>query len=85
MRITVTLDPDVEDMLIQAAHRSGKTVDATLNEAVRAALAPPRGKIPPPQWPCHDMGSARVDLSRALALADALEDRGAATKAAPPG
>lgn len=49
MRITVTLDPDVEDMLIQAAHRSGKTVDATLNAAVRAALAPPRGKIPPPQ------------------------------------
>ena len=82
MRITVTLDPDVKDMLTPAAHRSGKPFDGALNEAVRAELAPRRGKATPPQWPCHDMGSARVDLRKALALAEKLEDQGSASKAA---
>jgi hypothetical protein len=82
MRTTVTLDPDVKDMLTKAAYRSGKPFKVTLNEAIRAGLRPRRGKAAAPQWPCHDMGSARVDLTKALALAEELEDRDQAAKLA---
>lgn len=80
MLITITLDPDVKDMLTEAAHRSGKPFDVTLNETVRAALRPRRSKTQPPPWPCHDLGSARVHLTKALALAEELEDLGVAAK-----
>lgn len=83
MRITITLDPDVKDMLTEAAHRSGKPFDVTLNEAVRAGLRLRDGKTQPPQWPCHDMGSAGVGLTKALALAEELEDRDSAAGLAP--
>lgn len=75
MRTTVTLDPDVTEMLSKEAYRTGKSFEATLNEAVRSGLRPHRGEPPAARWPCHDMGSARLDLSKALALAEALEDR----------
>ena len=75
MRTTVTLDPDVQSLLKDAAHRSGKPFKATLNDAVRAALAPERQLAPPPDWPCFDLGLPLVDLTKALALADELDDR----------
>lgn len=40
MRTTVTLDPDVERLLRQAAHRTGRSFKEVLNRAVREALAP---------------------------------------------
>ena len=79
MLITITLDPDVKDMLTEAAHRRGKPFDVPLNETVRAALRPRLSKTPP-AWPCHDLGSTRVDLTKALALAEELEDLGVAAK-----
>lgn len=82
MRTTITLDPDVKEMLTKAAYRTGKPFKVTLNDAVRAGLRPRRGKAPTPQWPCHDMGTARVDLTKALALAEELEDRDLAAKLA---
>lgn len=76
MRTTVTLDPDVQSLLKDAAHRTGKPFKATLNDAVRAALAPERQLVSvPPDWPCFDMGLPLVDLTKALALADELDDR----------
>ncbi|NRF72337.1 antitoxin [Aquincola sp. S2] len=82
MRTTITLDPDVKALLAEAAYRSGKPFKVTLNDAVRAGLAPRYGKAPAPDWPCHDLGSARVDLTKALALADELEDQEQAAKLA---
>lgn len=38
MRTTVTLDPDVEELLREAMERGRKTFKATLNEAVRRGL-----------------------------------------------
>ncbi len=40
MRTTVTLDPDVERLLKDAARRSGKSFKEILNRAVREGLAP---------------------------------------------
>lgn len=76
MRTTVTLDPDVQALLKEAAHRSGKPFKVALNEAIRAGLKPHRAAAAPvPQWPCIDMGAPLVDLTKALALADELDGR----------
>jgi hypothetical protein len=76
MRTTITLDPDVQALLKDAAHRSGKPFKVTLNDAVRAGLRPQRGAAaPPPFWPLVDMGLPLVDLTKALALADELDDQ----------
>jgi hypothetical protein len=76
MRTTVTLDPDVKALLTKAAQRTGRPFKVTLNDAVRAGLKPRRAVPPPvPDWPCHDMGVPLVDLTKALALADELDDQ----------
>lgn len=41
MRTTVTLDPDVEQLLRDAVRRSGKSFKVVLNRAVREGLAGP--------------------------------------------
>ena len=78
MRTTVTLDPDVKALLTEAAYRIGKPFKTTLNDAVRAGLAPAavgNARRQPPDWPCHDMGAPLIDLTKAMALADQLEDQ----------
>lgn len=76
MRTTVTLDPDVQHMLKEAAHRTGKPFKATLNDAVRAGLRPQRvAEAAAPSWPLFDMGAPLVDLTKAMALADELDDQ----------
>lgn len=75
MRTTVTLDPDVQALLKEAAHRSGKPFKVTLNNALRTALRPQRPKpLSPPGWPAIDMGVPLVDLTKAMAMADELDD-----------
>jgi len=39
MRTTVTLDPDVEQILRQAMQQTGESFKATLNQAIRRGLA----------------------------------------------
>ncbi len=39
MRTTVTVDPDVEQLLRQAMQQTGKSFKATLNQAIRKGLA----------------------------------------------
>jgi hypothetical protein len=80
MRTTVTLDPDVKDLLTEAAYRSGKPFKVTLNDAIRAGLAPRREKARPPSWPVHEMGRPLIDLTKAMALADELDDRQVAAR-----
>lgn len=76
MRTTVTLDQDVQSLLKDAAHRSGKPFKVTLNDAIRAGLRPQRdGRVAAPAWPTFDMGEPLVDLTKAMALADELDDQ----------
>ena len=78
MRTTVTLDPDVKNLLAEAAYRQSKTFKATLNDAIRAGLAAktaPASKRPPPDIQVYAMGKPLVDLTKANALADELDDQ----------
>ena len=76
MRTTVTLDPDVEELLRQAMRERGASFKETVNFAVRQGL----GRVPEPgskrvRMPTYRMGfdpSYRWD--KALALAAAIED-----------
>ena len=78
MRTTLTIDDDLAATLKEASRRSGKPFKQLLNETLRAGLqaqqAPPKAKrcrIRP-----RSLGGVvpRVDLDKALRLADALED-----------
>ena len=76
MRTTVTLDPDVQNLLKEAAHRTGKPFKVTLNDAIRAGLRHQRAaRSADATWPVFDMGQPLVDLTKAMALADQLDDQ----------
>lgn len=76
MRTTVTLDPDVQRLLKDAAHGSGRPFKQVLNDAVRAGLQRGGGGAPQPfRQPVFPLGRAKVDLTHAGALAAELEDR----------
>ena len=75
MRTTVTLDPDVAEQLKEIAHRRRQPFKVVLNTMVRAGLASERAAKAPYDFPTYDMGLRRgIDLTKAQALADALED-----------
>lgn len=77
MRTTVTLDPDVERLLKDDAHKRGASFKVALNEAVRKAFRP----APPSSTKrkkfvvkAYDMGlMPGIDYSRANKLADEME------------
>ena len=73
MRTTVTLDPDVEQLIKWAMRERGMTFKQAINDAVRSTLAPegPGGEV---DWPTYSMGEPKVDLTKALSLAGRLED-----------
>jgi len=73
MRTTVTLDPDVEDMIRREMHRRRASFKQVINDGLRAALREP-GRPRQVETPSFDLGAPRADLDRALALAGALED-----------
>jgi hypothetical protein len=75
MRTTVTLDPDVQRLLKDAAHRSGRPFKQVLNDAVRSSLHAPTTTLPPFKQLVFSMGRAKVDLTKATALAAELEDQ----------
>jgi hypothetical protein len=76
MRTTITVDPDVEQLLRAAMQATGQSLKATLNEAVRRGLSgiavqasEPRFKVKP-----RPMGlRAGIDPARVGDLADDLE------------
>ena len=73
MRTTVTLDPDVETLLRQAARKSGAPFKQVLNNAIREGLrADARAGVfaQPFRQRTFDLGRPRVDLNTANALAD---------------
>jgi len=77
MRTTVSLDPDVEQLLKTAMRERGTSSKQTLNQAVRDGLAgkrqPRRKKFVQQTFP---MGVPNTNFrwEKALAIADAMED-----------
>lgn len=75
MRTTLTLDPDVHKLLQKASVRSKRPFKQVLNDAVRSGLARSGAKAVPFKQPVFSLGRAKVDLTKAGALAAELEDR----------
>ncbi len=72
MRTTITLEPDVEELVRQSMRARRLTFKAPVNEAIRAGLAPTA--TTPFRAPVFDLGAATVPLDQALRLAGELED-----------
>lgn len=81
MRTTVTLDPDARVLIERAMRERGLTFKEAVNEAIRAGFgageAPQQGFTTP-----HDLGPARLDVTKALSLAGSLEDEEIARRVA---
>ena len=73
MRTTVTLDPDVEELIRRRMHERRATFKDVVNDGLRAALRAVDASSAH-ETPTFDLGAPRADLDRALALAGALED-----------
>ncbi len=73
MRTTITLDPDVEDLIRRQMHERRATFKQVVNESLRVALRD-TGPVETFETPTFDLGAPHADLDRALALAGALED-----------
>ena len=73
MRTTVTLEPDVEELLQTAMRERRINFKEAVNSAIRAGLAP-KGRKPFVQK-TYKMGPPKVDLTKALQLAGELEDQ----------
>lgn len=72
MRTTVTLDPDTRRLVERLMGERDLSFKAALNEAIRRGLAPRR----PVESATlvRKLGRPRADLTKALALAEELED-----------
>jgi hypothetical protein len=82
----VHLDPDVEALLKQQARARNVDFDRVLNEAVRAGLSSQTPVVGSRfVQPTYRLGSDRLDLTKALALAAELEDREIVRKLNTPG
>ena len=73
MRTTVTLDPDVEQLVKRAMRERGISFKAAVNDAIRSAESGGDG-AESVDFPVHDMGEPLVDLTKSLRLAGELED-----------
>jgi hypothetical protein len=73
VRTTVTLDPDTRLLIERAMRERGLSFKEAINEAIRVGLGDARS-APRTYTTPRDMGSARVDLTKALRLAADLED-----------
>ena len=83
MRTTLTIDDGIARALKELAHRSNKPFKQVVNETLRAGLSTAaarqskRYKVQPAALGGVSPG---VNLDKALALADAIEDQELATK-----
>ena len=77
MRTTLTIDDQLAASLREAARRSGQPFKQVVNEALRRGLhGADRRQAGPYRLPVAALGAPRagIDLDKALALADGLED-----------
>ncbi len=79
MRTTLTLDDRLARDLKEIAHRSGKPFKVVVNEALRAGLAATQTRRKPKRFRLRPASLGGVlpgiDLDKALAIADLLEDQ----------
>lgn len=75
MRTTVTLDPDVDQLVKQAMRERGLSFKEAVNEGIRRGLLAPATTAQQVEMPTHDMGPPLVDVTKALRLAGELEDQ----------
>lgn len=76
MRKTVTLEPDVQNLVKQAMHETDTSFKQVANDAIRNGLRPTAVRARPRFVPkTFDSGRQLVDLTKANALADELEDQ----------
>lgn len=84
MRTTLTLEDRIARDLKQIARRSGKPFKVVVNETLQAGLAASQERPKPKRYRLRPaaLGGVRrgVNLDKALALADALEDEELAHK-----
>ena len=78
MRTTLTLEDRIARDLKQLAHRSGKPFKVVVNETLRAGLAAKKGGGSQNRYRLRAASVGGVlpgiDLAKALAIADTLED-----------
>ena len=73
MRTTLTLEPDVADLVKSLMRNRGLSFKDAVNTAIRAGLRPTTpGKGD--RTPTFDLGTPAVPLTKALQVAAALED-----------
>lgn len=81
MRTTVTIDPDVQELLRRAVREQGQPFKQVLNAALRKGLrAGERKPAQPFQQRTFDLGKPLVDLTKALSLAAELDDAAKVTR-----
>ncbi len=83
MRTTLILDDSVAKALKELAYKANKPFKDVVNEVLRAGLNAQRGpKAKPYRVRVVDLGDVApgINLDKALALADALEDQEIAAK-----
>lgn len=84
MRSTLTIDDKIAEQLKEIAHQSGQTYKQVVNDTLRAGLASRkvRAKSQPYKLKPASLGEpqAGYDLTKALELADHLEDSEIARK-----
>lgn len=86
MRTTLTLDPDVAQLLKEEAHRQRKAFKEVVNDAIRRGLAPRRQR-PSKRYtvrPHRTRVLPGIDLAGFNQLADELEDDALLAKAKTP-
>lgn len=84
MRTTLTLDPDVTQLLKEEAHRQRKPFKEVVNQAIRQGLAPKAGRPMPGRYrvrPHKATLQPGIDVQALNRLADELEDEAVITKA----
>lgn len=74
MRTTVTLDAGTRALLERRMRERGMTFKDALNEAIRAGLGGEAAAADTDYTVPRDLGPASVDLTKALAVAERLED-----------
>jgi hypothetical protein len=77
MRTTVRLDDDLLEQLKAQARKERVSVTRLMNRALKAGLQAGRARrvaAPAYREPVHAMGTPRLTLDKALALAASLED-----------
>lgn len=75
MRTTVTIDPDVQELLRKTMRERGEPFKQVLNAALRKGLRAGGGKRAKPfRQRTFDLGRPLVDLTKALSLATDLDD-----------